>query len=83
MHAPMQGAGAMLPKQEGLPVKNTVRGWKLYYAHTKSHYYVDGLSLCGRLSCGPETELFNDLHRATHNCVICAKKRDHMFPEEV
>lgn len=68
---------------QALPVKNTVRGWKLYFAHSRSHYYVDGVSLCGRLTVLPDIILFNEMHASGFNCAICAKKRGRMYPKEV
>lgn len=68
---------------QALPVENTVRGWHLVFAHTRSHYYVDSHSLCGRLTVTLGTKLFNELHQSGFNCAICAKKRERLFPNEV
>lgn len=68
---------------EALPVKNIIRGWHLVFAHTRSHYYVDGQSLCGRLHVSDGALLFNEMHTSGFNCAMCAKKRDRLFPNEV
>lgn len=55
------------------------RGWRLFNIHSRSHYYVDGVSLCGRLTINPDAKLYDDMHQSNHNCAICSKKRDRLY----
>jgi hypothetical protein len=64
-------------------IKRPDRGWHLRMARSvsKSHYYVNGRSLCGRQSVGSNAVLSDDMHHSGFNCAVCMKKRDKMFGE--
>ena len=74
--------GRHIVSTQPVPYRNTTRGWCVIVNHTKSHYYVDGVSLCGRLHVSEGTPLFNGLHDVAQNCAICQKKRERLYPEE-
>ena len=78
MHQPMQGAHAQRIK----PTENDPdMGWHRRKARnsSKAHYYVEGRSLCGKQSVGPEVKLENFLHHASDNCETCMKRRDKLY----
>jgi hypothetical protein len=78
MHQPMQGAHAQRMPECG---KNAEQGWHLREARSvsKSHYFVDGRSLCGRQTVSSDTPLYDSMHHSRHNCATCMKRRDKLF----
>ena len=77
MFQPMQGAEAQVCKSA--PSAN--RGWYLRMSRSvsKSHYFVDGKSLCGRQFLTTKQRLEDFMHHTQHNCEVCMKRRDKIF----
>lgn len=56
--------------------KPLCEGWNYIMESTRTHYFRDGVSLCGKFSISQRTVGFylNDSH--PYNCVRCRKRRE-------